>query len=49
MGERGQRSTAQRIGGYLHRVVPIANSTGNIISDAFRSLVVKFHPTISRR
>ena len=36
--------TIKRIGGYLHRVVPMADSTGKIINYALKPLMVEFRP-----
>ena len=37
-------STIKRIGGYLHRVVPIADKSGKILSYALKPLMVEFKP-----
>ena len=37
-------STVKRIGGYLNRVVPIADSTGTVINYALKPLMVEFRP-----
>ena len=39
-----KKSTIKRIGGYLHRVVPIADKSGQIISYALKPLMVEFKP-----
>lgn len=39
-----KQSTIKRIGGYLHRVVPIADKSGQIISYALRPVMVEFKP-----
>ena len=44
MAEREKRQRVQRVGGYLHRVVPIADGAGNIISHALKPLMVEFRP-----
>ena len=44
MAEREKRAGVQRVGGYLHRVVPIADGAGNIISHALKPLMVEFRP-----
>ena len=36
--------TTKRIGGYLHRIVPIVDSTGKIISQAVIPLMVELRP-----
>ena len=36
--------TIKRIGGYLNRVVPIADSTGKIMNYALKPLMVEFRP-----
>jgi uncharacterized membrane protein len=33
----------KRIGGYLHRVVPIVDEAGNVISHALKPFMVEFH------
>jgi hypothetical protein len=35
-------STIKRIGGYLHRVIPIADKSGKVPSDALKPLMVEF-------
>jgi len=37
-------STIKRIGGYLHRVIPIANKSGEIISYTLKPFMVEFKP-----
>lgn len=37
-------TTIKRIGGYLHRVVPIADKSGEIISYALKPLMLEFKP-----
>ena len=37
-------TTIKRIGGYLHRVVPIADKSGKILSYALKPLMVEFRP-----
>ena len=44
MAERQKRPRVERVGGYLHRVVPIADGAGNIISHALKPLMVEFRP-----
>ena len=39
--ERKSNHTIQRIGGYLHRIVPIVDSTGKVISHATRPFMVE--------
>ena len=39
-----RQSTTKRIGGYLHKVVPIADKSGDIISYALKPLMVEFKP-----
>ena len=39
-----KESTIKRIGGYLHRVVPIADKSGEIISYALKPLMLEFKP-----
>ena len=42
MKESKTGSTIKRIGGYLHRVIPIADSAGNIVNYAIKPLMVEF-------
>ncbi len=37
-------SSVKRIGGYLHRVVPIADKSGEILSYALKPFMVEFRP-----
>jgi len=39
--EQKSNHTIQRIGGYLHRIVPIVDSTGKVISHATRPFMVE--------
>ncbi|TMM53174.1 DUF2391 family protein [Maribacter algarum] len=39
-----KESTIKRIGGYLHRIVPIADKSGEIISYALKPLMLEFKP-----
>lgn len=39
-----KETTIKRIGGYLHRVVPIADKSGEIISYALKPLMLEFKP-----
>lgn len=39
-----KETTIKRIGGYLHRVVPIADKSGKIISYALNPLMLEFKP-----
>ena len=39
-----RESTIKRINGYLHRVVPVADKTGQIISYALKPLMLEFNP-----
>ena len=39
-----KQTTTKRIGGYLHRVIPIADKSGIIISYAIKPLMVEFKP-----
>ena len=39
-----EKTTIKRIGGYLHRVVPIADKSGEIISYVLKPLMVEFKP-----
>ena len=38
------KTSVKRIGGYLHRVVPIADSAGKVVNYALKPLMVEFHP-----
>lgn len=38
------KTVIKRIGGYLHRVVPIADKSGKVISFALKPLMVEFKP-----
>ena len=39
-----KETTIKRIGGYLHRVVPIADKSGKIISYTLKPLMLEFKP-----
>ena len=39
-----KETTIKRIGGYLHRVVPIADKSGEIISYALKPIMLEFNP-----
>lgn len=39
-----EQSLIRRIGGYLHRIVPVADSSGKLISYAVKPLMVEFRP-----
>ncbi|MDT0553023.1 DUF2391 family protein [Urechidicola vernalis] len=39
-----KETSIKRIGGYLHRVVPIADKTGEIISYALKPIMLEFKP-----
>ena len=39
-----KETTIKRIGGYLHRIVPIADKSGQIISYALKPLMLEFKP-----
>lgn len=39
-----RQGAIQRIGGYLHRVVPISDATGKILSYALKPVMVEFRP-----
>ncbi|MGB0917364.1 MAG: DUF2391 family protein [Flavobacteriales bacterium] len=38
------KTTIKRIGGYLHRVVPIMDKSGEVLSYALKPLMVEFRP-----
>ena len=40
----GKQTTIKRIGGYLHRVVPIVDKSGEILSYALKPIMVEFKP-----
>jgi uncharacterized membrane protein len=44
MSREEKHAPVQRVGGYLHRVVPIADGTGKIISHALKPFMVEFRP-----
>lgn len=44
MDEKKDPITIKRIGGYLHRVVPVFDSAGKVINYAFSPLMVEFRP-----
>ncbi|MFC1551437.1 DUF2391 family protein [Candidatus Latescibacterota bacterium] len=44
MEEKRIETKVRRVGGYLHRVVPIADSAGKIMSYALKPLMVEFRP-----
>ena len=44
MADKQHHTTIQRVGGYLHRSVPITDNAGNIISHALKPLMVEFRP-----
>ena len=39
-----KETTIERINGYLHRIVPVANKSGEIISYALKPLMLEFKP-----
>jgi len=39
-----KKTTIKRVGGYLHRIVPIADKSGEIISYALKPLMLEFKP-----
>lgn len=39
-----KETSIKRIGGYLHRIVPIADKSGEIISYALKPLMLEFNP-----
>lgn len=39
-----KETTIKRIGGYLHRIVPIADKSGEVISYALKPLMLEFKP-----
>ncbi len=42
MNEQSNRSTIKRIGGYLHKVTPIVDSTGKVLHHVVTPLMVEF-------
>jgi uncharacterized membrane protein len=42
--EESLESTIKRIGGYLHRVVPVADKSGEILNYVLKPLMVEFKP-----
>jgi uncharacterized membrane protein len=43
MEEKTKIPKTKRIGGYLHKIVPIVDKTGNVISHAVNPLMVELH------
>ena len=39
-----QKPKIERIGGYLHKIVPIKDGTGKILNYALKPLMIEFHP-----
>jgi len=44
MEEKWRVPRIERVGGYLHRVVPILDSAGKVLDYAFKPLMVEFRP-----
>lgn len=44
MNQNLNDSRVERIGGYLHKVVPIVDNTGNVISHAVAPFMVELRP-----
>jgi len=44
MSEERQDSTIERIGGYLHRVIPIVDGAGEVLSYALKPVMVELRP-----
>jgi len=44
MDERHRTTRVERIGGYLHRVVPIVDAAGKVLNYALKPLMVEFRP-----
>lgn len=44
MADRKPESTVRRVGGYLHRVVPIVDGAGKVLNYALSPLMVEFRP-----
>ena len=44
MEDNEQESTIRRIGGYLHRVVPVVDGAGKVLNYALSPLMVEFRP-----
>lgn len=44
MSEEKQDSTIERIGGYLHRVIPIVDGAGEVLSYALKPVMVELRP-----
>lgn len=42
--KNSQKPVIQRIGGYLYKLIPIADNTGKIISHALSPMMVEFRP-----
>jgi uncharacterized membrane protein len=39
-----QKGTINRIGGYLHRVIPVVDATGKVLNYALKPVMVEFRP-----
>ncbi|MFO7841678.1 MAG: DUF2391 family protein [Fidelibacterota bacterium] len=39
-----EKGTLKRIGGYLHRIIPVADATGKILSYTLKPVMVEFRP-----
>ena len=39
-----QKGTIKRISGYLHRVIPVTDATGKVLSFAVKPVMVEFRP-----
>ena len=44
MNEKNQKTIIKRIGGYLHKLTPIVDSTGKIINHTVTPFMVEFRP-----
>lgn len=44
MEEQDKKHTIKRIGGYLHKVIPVMDSTGKILSYTLKPLMVELKP-----
>lgn len=42
--DKKEKTVVKRIGGYLHKVVPIADKSGKVISYALKPIMVEFRP-----
>lgn len=44
MEQKNQKPVIKRIGGYLHKLIPVVDNSGKIISHAITPLMIEFRP-----